>query len=197
MLIYDVEIVKAIMKGEAPLEGIEYCEGWNDKAGMGISVIGAYDLIEDRYRVFTEEGFGEFEALASERFVVGFNSIGFDDELCRANGINVKTDWDMLLEIWDAAGGRYQKGFKLDNIAEANGLGNKTGHGAIAPVQWQHGEIGHVIDYCIADVRLTWRERIIDRNNIVNPINHNALIELDAPDWSVQASNAQAQTQEA
>ena len=51
--------------------------------------------------------------------------------------------------------GADQKGFKLDNVRRwLTALRNKTfGFTAqYAPVQWQRGEIGHVIDYCIADV---------------------------------------------
>lgn len=172
ILVYDAEIVKAIpVKDEPELEGIEYCEGWGDKLGMGISVIGAYDLFEDRYRVFTKEAFKEFEELARDRFVVGFNSVSFDDELCAAHGIYVKTNYDLLLEIWDAAGGRYQKGFKLDQIVQANNFGAKTGTGELAPVLWQRGEYGRVFDYCINDVRLTWKllEQIIKAGWVADP----------------------------
>ena len=67
MLIYDLEIVKAIPDRKKAREpDIEYCSGWHDHANMGVSVIGAYDAIEDRFRVFTKEAFGDFEALAKE-----------------------------------------------------------------------------------------------------------------------------------
>lgn len=52
-LIYDIEIAKAILgPKEKPMPGVEYCQGWTDYVGMGISVICAYDCAEDRYRVF-------------------------------------------------------------------------------------------------------------------------------------------------
>ena len=164
MLIYDIEIVNAIPDRNRPNEpGIEYCEGWNDHANMGVSVIGAYDAIEDRFRVFTKESFGDFETLASNRHVIGFNSIHFDDQVLKANGVNVTTHWDLLQELWVAAGlGRTfeypsHAGFGLNATALANGFGGKTGWGGHAPVQWQRGEYGNVIDYCLEDVRLTWR----------------------------------------
>ena len=148
MLIYDIEIVNAIPDRNKPNEpGIEYCAGWNDHAHMGVSVIGAYDAIEDRFRVFTNESFGDFETLASNRNVIGFNSIHFDDRVLAANGINVTTQWDLLQELWVAAGlGRTfeypsHAGFGLNAAAQANGYGSKTGWGGYAPVQWQRGEV--------------------------------------------------------
>ena len=164
MLIYDIEIVKAIPDRNKPSEpGIEYCAGWDDHANMGVSVIGAYDFVEDRYRVFTEGTFGDFAALAEERILIGFNSVHFDDRVLAANGINVTTEWDLLQELWVSAGlGRQfqypsHAGFSLDATAKANGLGSKTGWGGSAPIDWQRGEYGRVIDYCLQDVRLTWQ----------------------------------------
>ena len=46
-------------------------------------------------------------------------------------------------------------GYGLDALAIANGLTGKTGHGADAPVDWQLGRYGSVIDYCLEDVRIT------------------------------------------
>ena len=64
MLIYDCEIDKGIEKDPAQrLDGIEYCDGWRDFANMGISVIGAHDSMEDRYRVFMKDNFNEFMSL--------------------------------------------------------------------------------------------------------------------------------------
>jgi len=181
MLIYDCEIEKAILgKNERPIEGIEYCEGWRDFSGMGISCIGAYDYREDRYRVFCRDNFDEFQALVDSRAViVGFNSIGFDNPLCAAHQITVPDEksYDILVEVWVAAGlsskFKYPShiGYGLGDICEVNFGLQKTGHGAVAPVQWQRGEIGAVIDYCLNDVRITKRvlDHIIERGYLMNP----------------------------
>ena len=163
MLVYDIEIVKAIQrKDETKIEGIEYCEGFHDHANAGISVICAYDWEIHRYRVFTAECFKEFETLANDRLLAGFNSIAFDDAVCAASaGLNVTTQYDLLRECWIADGlapefeGESHGGYGLDALAKANGLYGKTGHGAMAPVDWQQGRYGSVIDYCLEDVRLT------------------------------------------
>lgn len=170
MLIYDIEIIKAIpSKNEPRIEGIAYCEGWHDHVNMGISVIGCYDYVEDRYRVFCKDNFDDFQLLVNEsETIVGFNSLAFDNKVCAANGINVPASksLDLLVEIWKAAGlsetFQYPThlGYGLDAVCEANFDRKKTGHGALAPVQWQNGEIGSVIDYCLNDVALT--KEIVD-----------------------------------
>ena len=162
LLVYDTEIVKAILKEEEKrIEGIEYCDGFHDHKNCGISVICAHDWKTGRYRVFTQESFKEFEELASQRLLAGFNSISFDDQVLNANGLKVKTGYDLLVECWaaDGLGPEYEypshAGFGLNVLSKANGLAGKTGHGAKAPVDWQRGNYGSVIDYCLEDVRLT------------------------------------------
>ena len=160
MLIYDCEIIKAIPTKER-IPGIEYCSGWNDHANMGISVICAYDYRNDRYRVFLDDGFRDFEELAGDRTLVSFNGISFDDRLCKANGIDVETRYDLLVEVWAAndLGPKYaypsHYGYGLGDLAQKNLGLDKTGQGALAPVLWQQGKRGAVIDYCLQDVHLT------------------------------------------
>ena len=158
MLVYDCEIIKCIPTGEV-LPKYSYCNGWRDFDNMGISAIGYSDLINYWYDL---EPFTNFKAIAQKSLVVvGFNSKQFDDELCKANGIDVKTDYDLLEEIRIAAFGSPDwqstpKGFSysLDAISKANGMA-KTGHGALAPQLWQDGKHQEVIDYCLNDVKLT------------------------------------------
>ena len=163
-LIFDIEIIKAIPSRKEPaMPGIEYCGGWDDHANMGISVISAYECDTGRYRVFLEDNFGAFEDLANvyRGRICGFNSINFDDKVCAWNGIHVETTYDLLREVWRGAGlgpefdARTHADFGLDRLSQANQLTGKTGHGALAPIQWQQGKRGAVIDYCLEDVRLT------------------------------------------
>jgi hypothetical protein len=173
-LIYDCEIIRAIPdRNEPPIPGIEYCKGWGDHANMGVSVIGAYDYAADRYRVFSKDNFEEFGALArSSDLLVGFNNIGFDDKLIAASNIFfdqnlldfiVVPRYDILSETWVAAGlkptwgGGAYGGYSLDAICKATLGEAKTGNGAMAPIWWQRGEIGKVIDYCLQDIKLTKR----------------------------------------
>ncbi len=180
-LVYDLEIVKAIPDRKNPNQrGIEYCTGWSDHTNMGISAVCAFDAYEDRFRVFCEDNLNEFQQLLELRYpLVTFNGIGFDDKVLSANGIIVPVgkSIDLLREIWKAAGlgPEYQypthAEYSLDAICKANGLQSKTGNGAKAPIDWQQGKMGSVIDYCLNDVMIT-------RNLYRLIVNHGFLIDL-------------------
>lgn len=164
-LIYDLEIIKAIPdKKFPPVPGIDYCAGWQDHLGMGISVLCAYDTKTDRYRVFTEQNRHAFAELAADRLCVTFNGLAFDNKVMEAVwnfDINALPNYDILVEVWAAnnLGPRFSYpshiGYGLDAIAEATFGEKKSGNGALAPIWWQQGKIGDVVDYCLQDVRLT------------------------------------------
>lgn len=166
ILVYDCEIAKAIPpRNPADRDdSVAYCDGWRDFEGMGIACIGAYDYASYRYRVFCQDNLGEFQAAVDKAdYVVGFNNHQFDDKLVAAEGIGIPPEksYDILAEVWQAHGlgrtyqGKSHQGFGLDACARANGFAGKNGHGADAPVLWQRGQIGQVIDYCLNDVYLT------------------------------------------
>lgn len=165
-LIYDCEIEKAILgKKESKIPEIEYCDGWHDHENMGISVIGALEYNTGRSRVFMEDNMEEFEQAINETdFIVGFNNYSFDDELVLATtGVEIpkQKTIDLLVAIWAAAGlgPKFQypshAGYSLDAICDVNFNIKKTGHGAFAPVDWQQGRIGKVVDYCLNDIYMT------------------------------------------
>lgn len=167
MIVYDIEIIKGIPDKRNPKQDdIEYCKGWTDHANMGISVIGVYDYYYDEYRVFCDDNIYELAMLIDERdTIVGFNNIGFDNKVMAHNGFNVDVlndkSFDVLVEIWRGAGlGPTFKfpshiGYSLDAVCKANMGTQKTGHGAQAPIMWQRGQVGGVIDYCLHDVKMT------------------------------------------
>lgn len=182
MLIYDAETVKAIRsKKRPPIPSIKYCGGWRDFEGMGISCIGVYDYDEDRYRVFLEDNFDEFARLIeSTDMVIGFNNLAFDDPLVAATcGVELPSEksYDLLAQIWIGAGLSYKfsypshLGFGLAACCEVNFGVTKSGHGDLAPIQWQKGERGAVIDYCLNDVWLTKRlfDLVATKGEIVSP----------------------------
>lgn len=183
MIVYDCEIVKAIKGKEAIVPGIEYCQGWKDFPGMGISVIGVYDFEADQTRVFLEDNFQDFQTLVDRTdLIIGYNSIGFDNQLVAAHGISIpkSKNYDILVEIWKGAGlgpeFRYPShvGFSLDKICELT-LPNvrKSGHGAFAPILWQQGKRGQVIDYCLNDVFMTVQlvDHIMEHGFVAHPKN--------------------------
>lgn len=193
ILIYDCEIRKAILgKNETPIEGIEYAAGWRDFANMGISCIGAYDYCEQRYRVFFEDNFAEFQNLVDNReIIVSFNGIGFDNPLCQANGLCVPDEksYDELVELWIAAGlgpafvYPTHVGYGLDAVCKANFGKSKTGYGGFAPVWWQRGEYGKLVDYCINDVVLEKRlfDLILHDGKVLSPINPDVILNVRHP----------------
>lgn len=194
IIVYDIEIKKAILgRNEEPIEGIEYCQGWSDHTGMGISSITAYDYAKNRMRVFMDDNMGEFALMVQEAdLIVGFNSIAFDNKVCRANGIAIPEgrDYDILVELWAAAGlprhfaGKQSGGFGLDATCDANFGLKKTGNGALAPVLYQRGQYGALLDYNINDVYLTARllDKIIAQKGVLNdPRDPGEFLELRVP----------------
>lgn len=195
MLIYDIEIVNAIPPKDPAdrIAGIVYCKGWHDFEGMGIAVIGAYDSVEDAFRVFCRDNFTDFWGLAMDQdLLVGFNNIGFDNRLLATLGFDFDRlpCFDLMRAVWDGAGlaptydAGTHKGLSLDNLARANTGYCKSGDGAMAPVNWQQGHVGTVVDYCLTDVWLT-RELVskaFTRGYLMDPRKKGHAIPIRRPD---------------
>lgn len=189
-IVYDCEILKAVPSQFSYCEkGIKYCSGWSDHARMGISTMAVYDYVDDCYHVFCEDNKDDFATLCSNRdLFVGFNSIPFDNALIAATeGWQLPPEgkcYDLLREVWAACGlgPKFEKkthgGFGLAALCEANFGKSKTGNGAIAPVEWQRGKIGNVINYCLNDVWLTKRlfDAAIAGSPLINPKDKTELI---------------------
>ena len=165
VIVYDIEIARCIPDRRAPREpGLDYCAGWDDHANMGIAVLCAYDLRADEPRIFLADNLAAFGELIDGRVVAGFNNRGFDDKLLAANGIRVGQSVDLLCAIRRAVGepevytyGITRPGRTLEALSAANLGASKSLSGALAPVEWQRGRRGIVIDYCQRDVMLTVR----------------------------------------
>lgn len=177
-IIYDCEIIKAIPQENYGLEDIEFCSGWGDFKNMGISCICAYDFYQDQYNIFLQDNLAEFEDLVYSRDeVIGFNSLNFDDLLCGANGMAVATTYDMLAEVRIASGqpphyvkGVTRGGYSLEALAQANLGYGKSGSGSQAPILWQRGQRGAVIDYCLKDVAIA-KKLFERRSRLIDPTN--------------------------
>jgi hypothetical protein len=181
-LTIDCEIVNAISgRNKEHLAGITYCQGWDDFEGMGLSVVGAIDHA-GRSRVFCRDNLEKLQVAIDEaEVIVTYNGLRFDNRLLRVHGITIRDEksYDLLAEIWRAKGldpfvfdPSTHGWVGLDAVAQANGLPWKTGYGALAPVQWQRGQRGAVIDYCLHDCWLT--------RNLFVQANHGP---LDLPGW--------------
>lgn len=166
IVVYDCEIVKCIPSANKDLQSkYEYCEGWSDFAGMGISCVGVFTNWNGEYRVFSSDSSELKQIFQKDWLFVGFNNINFDNNLLRANGFDVDDDkcFDILRYIWNADGlgnefdASTHQNYGLDAVAKSNGFGGKSGSGAKAPQLWQDGKFCEVIDYCLHDVALTWQ----------------------------------------
>lgn len=176
-VIFDLEIEKAILgRNERPVEGVAYCKGWQDHRGMGISTLCAYDTASGRTRAFCKDNKDEFADLLVEAdLIVGFNSRNFDAKVVLHSwgfSIPETKHYDIMLELAEGHGGDF-RGLGLNAVVKMN-LGpefGKTGNGGLAPIDWQSGRIGSVIDYCLEDVRLTALlfSRILETGELLSP----------------------------
>lgn len=189
-LVYDCEIIQCIPDREM-LSQYKYCAGWKDFENMGISVIGTCDIVTGELKAFVNSewshlgypSFSEFQKLIYKvqlggGSIIGFNSFNFDDSLCHANGIVVRSDYDLLRLVRLAAYGNVSwesqpcgYSYSLNAIASANGYA-KTGSGGSAPKLWQDEKYQEVIDYCLNDCFITYKlfekfanGELIDPNN--------------------------------
>lgn len=165
MIIIDVEILKAIppRPNEIREPGIEYCAGWRDFENMGITVVCTYEADTHLSRAFLVEDLGELAVYLHKKPTAGFNTRRFDLPLLSAHGVDVDQSqhYDILEQIWLAQGldpdnfvYATHGGWSLDAVCEATLGCKKSGNGAMAPIWWQKGRKGRVIDYCLRDVWL-------------------------------------------
>lgn len=184
MIVYDAEIIRLVPpkdpNSEQWVNGAEYCDGWHDFKGMGISCLCAIELTCWRPYVFLGDNLDRFEHLAAtHKTLCGWNNRRFDNPLMEAHGIFLPWEertWDLQEELIRAAnppspftgegrgGGSllddinknyrdYARGRSLDAVSRANlDGGGKSGTGWMAPIDWQAGRAGKVISYCLNDV---------------------------------------------
>lgn len=158
--------------------------GWRNYKALGISVIGCHASWlpkNRRLQAFTcDEGFDGFQELANQADkIVGFNSISFDDGLCKAHGIHIETTYDLMVEVRRAAGepisGPCTPGYNLARLAKVNLGRKKTGHGADVPVLWEAGKTQEVIDYCLNDVILL-HDLYQRRTHLIDPVRYGDVV---------------------
>lgn len=157
----------------------EYLGGWyeDEPARFLYGNDNKVRTIKQKHGFFQQGTLAEFFEYNKSVALIGFNSKNLDDKLLQANGIDIKTNYDLLEEIRLSAFGstRWEdtpKGcsYSLGKIGDANGF-TKTGTGELAPVLWQQGRYEDVIRYCLNDVKIThellllgWAGELIDPN---------------------------------
>lgn len=178
VIVYDIEIQKAIPSREPPVAGVAYCNGWKDYAGMGIAVLCATHVTERVPRVFLEDNLTDFAAWSKGCVLAGHSNRGFDDPILQAMGLwTAQASYDLLRALRAAVGespdfvpGKTKGGRKVDDLARVNLNGmQKSMDGALAPILWQQGKRGLIIDYCLRDVAIELA--LFDRRGaLVDPV---------------------------
>jgi len=164
ILTFDIEIKNKIPnKYEEPNPHYQYCNGWGDYVGMGISFLGAHCSWTDKILFFDDHNLPEFLALIQEcDILTGYNIIQFDiplllavcDDLGYTEQPAIKPKvYDPFSDIRASLYGR-MKGWKLDDVAKATLGFTKNGDGAMAPDLWQDKKYAELINYLAQDVRV-------------------------------------------
>jgi len=160
---FDIEIKNKIQgKGEAREPGFRYCEGWDDKEGMGISFLGVKQSGVKNIQFFDEENLNGFkDVIASSDLITGFSIFGFDVPLLKATlkrtGHDEETGmagkcYDPFFDIKKALHYKNIKGWTLDNVVKSTLGLEKIGDGANAPNLWQLKKYAELINYLSVDV---------------------------------------------
>ncbi len=103
--IYDLEIKNIIPNKSYRDSSLQYCNGWNDFEGMGISCGGV--SYSDNHEIYTDPLLLYKRLIELQNkgvYVGGFNNFRFDDKLLSATVNNFESDFDLLRIIKDRVG---------------------------------------------------------------------------------------------
>ena len=160
-IVIDVEIQKTIE--ETP-------GGWDATDKLGVAVAVVYEFKTDRFRIYghTEEELIALRARLMEADrISGFNIWKFDFPVIfgipgrqRVEELRGKTN-DILRRIWVGLGlnpdqfSSAHKGWGLDAVSRGTlAAPGKIANGAQAPIWFQQGKWGPLVNYCVDDVTL-------------------------------------------
>lgn len=129
--------------------------GADNRALLGVSVVGVYSYADDRFLTFREAQFGELtELLKAADEIVGFNLIGFDWPVLAAEIGPWVTDLPTLDLLFEAQKGLGRR-ISLDALAQATLGTSKLGSGLDALEYYRAGDWERLERYCLEDVKLT------------------------------------------
>ena len=122
---------------------------------LGVSVLGAYSYLKDKYFIYEENELKDFENLIKDAgLLIGFNIKSFDLPVLQPYvGFDLKQI--PVLDLMDAV--VLATGFRvsLDNLAK-NTLGLAKSADGLEALEWfRQGRIQEVKDYCLKDVEVT------------------------------------------
>ena len=169
----------------------------NNPADLSLSVVCIYDYDTNSYSHYLEEDLPKlWSILESADLLIGYNSDHFDipllDKYYPGDLYKIRS-LDILKEIKNSYGRR----MKLDQIAEGTLGQHKIADGLEAIRWWREGKVDKVIEYCIADVRITKDvyDYAIKNNNLKFAEGGEILtIPLNTTEWENKKSDAMTHT---
>lgn len=175
----DCETRRPVVPKNGQLQfGIEYAENWQDYAGMGIACCCVLNSTGRQY-VYGQENITELQqSINHATKIVTHNGEAFDFPLLEHFGLIIpRAKSRDLCAMLEAQAGRR---IGLAAYAERNLNAGKTMSGALAPILWQEaqrendlGKVLRIVDYCQADVNLTFRlyKLALTRGYLLHPYN--------------------------
>ncbi len=125
------------------------------KEKLKVSVVGVYSYQTDSYTHFSEKELpGLFTMFENASHIIGFNINYFDLVVLKPyyiGNLQKFSRLDLMDEIQINAGRR----IALDDLTQATLNKRKEGHGIMAVDYYRSGNFKKLIEYCLADVRLT------------------------------------------
>lgn len=151
----------------------DHYDGWDAarRGECGVSCVALYDSLPARTFLYTEHELDHcVDHLNDMDLLLSFNGIEFDTPCLEGvTGFTILApQYDILHEVWKALGKRV-KGYKLSEITERLGLGEKTSEGKRATDMYRDGDFLKLYSYCRNDVALTWRlAQFIEENGYIH-----------------------------
>lgn len=149
MICWDLEIEKPVSDTTGGWDGAK-------RGDCGISALVLSDSDTGRYHIYDKHTLEEaVDHLNGADLLVGFNTIEFDSSVVfGVTGRYITVEqYDICQEVWRTLKKR-QKGYKLDEIAQATlGVG-KNSNGEFATTLVRKKRWGQLFDYCLNDVHL-------------------------------------------
>jgi len=171
--------------------------GSNDAADLDLSVVCIYEYETGKYSSYFQEDLGKlWPILEKADLLIGYNSNHFDIPLLNkyySGDLTKIKSLDILAEIRSTFGRR----MKLDQIAEGTLGTHKTSEGLQAVRWWREGEKQKVVDYCIADVKITkdvYDYAINNQKLIFAEGGVNITIPLDTSKWELKEDSVMTHT---
>ncbi|MFH1750036.1 MAG: ribonuclease H-like domain-containing protein [bacterium] len=121
---------------------------------LGVSIVGVYDYMHDKFMTFREEEILQLQPLLEESETIGFNIKNFDFAVLQPYldiDVSKLKYLDIMEDFEKYAGHR----IKLESLAQSNlGVG-KSGSGLDALKYYKDGDFEKLAKYCLDDVKIT------------------------------------------